>query len=61
MLSMDRWFDISKIERALGYRPLVDFEDAWPAAVDAIAARLAADGELPGRAGAGANRAKGGA
>mmetsp|Transcript_5459 Transcript_5459/g.15223 ORF Transcript_5459/g.15223 Transcript_5459/m.15223 type:complete len:374 (-) Transcript_5459:880-2001(-) len=29
MLIIDRWFDISNVERDLGYAPVVQFEDGW--------------------------------
>jgi hypothetical protein len=47
MLTMDRHFDTGKIASALGYAPLVAFEDGWPEAVDAIRARMVAAGERP--------------
>lgn len=47
MLTMDRWFDTSKIRTRLGYKPLVAFQDAWPVAVDAVRARLEVEGSLP--------------
>lgn len=47
MLTMDRYFDVRKIEARLGYKPLVAFEAAWPAAVAAVRARLVDEGTLP--------------
>ena len=49
MLTMDRYFDVTKAEKRLGYAPLVAFEDAWPEAVGAVQARLVAEGTLTPR------------
>ena len=49
MLLINRWFDVGKAARRLGYRPAVAYAEAWPAAVEAVRARLVAAGELPAK------------
>eukprot|EP00171_Calliarthron_tuberculosum_P020022 IDg20022t1 len=34
MLTIDRWFDISKARDLLGYEPLVSFEEGWNSTVE---------------------------
>jgi nucleoside-diphosphate-sugar epimerase len=40
MLLIDRWFDVSKAVKRLGYRPLVSFQREWPRVVAAAWERI---------------------
>jgi hypothetical protein len=47
MLLINRWFNVTKAVERLGYRPVVPFASAFPAAVEAARRRLEAEGRLP--------------
>jgi sterol-4alpha-carboxylate 3-dehydrogenase (decarboxylating) len=47
MLTINRYFDVSKLQTRLGYSPLVSFDQAWPQATAAVRARLIDEGILP--------------
>jgi nucleoside-diphosphate-sugar epimerase len=34
MLVIDRWFDISRAQRELGYEPLLSFEQGWAETIE---------------------------
>lgn len=40
MLTMNRYFNITKIKKELGYRPLVEHENGWSDVVDTITKRI---------------------
>ena len=48
MLTMERWFDVRKLQERLAYKPLVSFANAWVASVDSIRERLSNEGVIFG-------------
>ena len=40
MMTMNRYFNITKIKKELGYKPLIQFEDGWKDVVQKVSQRM---------------------